>query len=231
MVLSWKFEDKAKEFHESMERIIELGLSVEECIHQFPLFTGTATIGRFLALYECYQKTLGLNGHIAEIGTFKGASLLYFAKLCELFEPHAYTHIHGFDWFRGMDPGDQDPGVEAGKYSAEYDRLLDLIKLQALDHFVHVHRMDVTQELQPFLSENPGLRFKMVFMDAGIYEVVRTCLPLLWERLNPGGVLVLDHVGDPRVVGETTAVAETLGTEKIRTFPWSRQPAGYVVKD
>ncbi|MBH63972.1 MAG: hypothetical protein CL569_16300 [Alphaproteobacteria bacterium] len=230
MVSAWKFEEKAKAFHQSMEKIIALDTPTEDYIHQYPLFTGTSTIARFLALYDAYQSTLGVNGHIAEVGTFKGASLLYFAKLCEIFEPHAYTHVHGFDWFQGMNPGHQDPDVEAGSYSADYDRLLQLLELQELDHFVHVHQMDVTTDLEPFLASNPGLRFKLVFLDAGIYEVIRTCLPLFWERLNKGGVLVLDHVGDPRVAGETTAVAEMLGDVEIRTFPWSRQPAGYIEK-
>jgi len=65
-------------------------------------------IGRFLALYETYKRTLNLAGHIAEVGVWKASSLLYFAKLTRLFESESPTLVHGFDWYRGMVPGSDE---------------------------------------------------------------------------------------------------------------------------
>jgi hypothetical protein len=225
-----KFSKPSAKFHEAIDQIIEMGYSEKDYIHHNPAFAGAANIARFLCFYETYKMTEGLNGHIGEVGSFKGASLLYFAKLCEIFEPHSYTRVHGFDWFQGMEPSAQDPGVTTGSYLSDYDRLVKLIELQSLDHLVHVHKMDVTQDLAPFLEQNPGLEFKIVFLDAGTYDVVSACAPLYWERLNSGGILLLDHFGDPRVAGEVVAIREALPDVPVHTFPWSRQPAGYLVK-
>ena len=50
----------------------------------------------FLAFYETYKKTLGLSGHIAEVGVWKASGLLYFAKLTQIFEPESSALCHGF---------------------------------------------------------------------------------------------------------------------------------------
>lgn len=227
----WKFKKPAERFHKSIDQILEMGYSNKDLIHLNTAFTGMITISRQLVLYELYKRTLDVNGHIAEVGTWKGASLLYFAKLVQLFEPYSHTLVIGFDWFKGMQPSEKDSeDIKPDSYLSEYEQLLKLIKVQELDNIVHVHNMDVTKELEPFLNENPGLEFKIVFLDAGVYEVVRTCAPLFWERLNRGGGLILDHFGDLRVSGEMLAIREVLPEVKVQTFPWCRHPSGYVIK-
>ena len=59
---------------------------------------------RYLAFNELYKKVLELPSHIAEVGTVRGASLVFFGKLIRLFEPHSDTQAHGFDWFERMKP-------------------------------------------------------------------------------------------------------------------------------
>jgi len=44
------------------------------------------SLNRIITLYEIYKKTLGLNGHIAELGVYKGSGSLLFAKLVKIFE-------------------------------------------------------------------------------------------------------------------------------------------------
>src|SRR5215203_817904 len=82
-----KFANRKKGYYEGLETIKGLGYDTEDYIHHFPCFAGHMTISRFLAFHEVYQRTLGLAGHIAEVGVYKGATLLYFAKLAQIFEP------------------------------------------------------------------------------------------------------------------------------------------------
>jgi hypothetical protein len=45
--------------------------------------------------------TQSIAGHIADVGTYKGASALLFAKLMKIHNPESLWQVHGFDWFKG----------------------------------------------------------------------------------------------------------------------------------
>jgi hypothetical protein len=199
-------------------------------VHHAPLFAGSENLARYLCLYEIYKMTLGTAGHIAEIGSWMGTSLLYFAKLTQMFEPNAYTTIHGFEWFEGMKPNEKISRISAGTYSADYDELKSLISAQGLQDIAHIHKMDVSKELAGFVDEHPSLRFKIVFVDCSIYEVAAEAVRHLWPRLEVGGILLLDDYNHASVPEETIAINELLPDETVKTFPWSRQPSGYIVK-
>src|SRR5437868_10767329 len=83
---SIKFEVLRTPYYAGVEKIKSLNYEIEDFIQYFPCFTGHLTLSRFLTLYELYKKATGIPGHIAEVGVYKGASLLLFAKLVRLFE-------------------------------------------------------------------------------------------------------------------------------------------------
>lgn len=225
-----KFEDRKEPYYKGLQTIKSLGYDTEDFIHYFPCFTGHMTLARYLSFYECYQKTLGLAGHIAEVGIYKGAALLFFTKLAQIFEPNALTQIHGFDWFQGNKPSDAEVNIVEGSDVESYERVMSLIEAQNLQNQVLVHKMDVTKELDAFFEAHPHLRFKIVFLDAGMYEVVKACLPHFWNRLNKGGILILDQYNFEVAPGETQAVTEFLKDKEVRTFPYGWMPTAYIVK-
>lgn len=227
----WKFAESSKAYHEQLNQVLGLGLhEARDYIHHYPVFAGTVNIARYLAIYEAYKLTAGLSGHMAEVGVFKGASMFMLGKLAEIFEPHSLTEVHGFDWFKGMEPDENDKNVPKGAYAYDYESIRKLVELQDLQRVIKVHKCDVTTELDAFFAENPSLMFKLVYMDAGIYAVVESCLKHFWPRLHRGGVLLLDQYNEARAPGETKAVREFFGDACIRTFPFSRQPSAYIVK-
>lgn len=225
-----KHAAKKEPYYKGLEKIKNLNYEIEDFIHYFPCFTGSQTLSRYLSLYECYKSTLGLAGHIAEVGIFKGASFLHFAKLTQIFEPNSFTQVHGFDWFQGNAPSDTETNIIKNSDVESYERLLKLIDAQGLDNIAKVHNMDVTKELKGFFEKYPHLQFKLIFLDAGMYEVVKACLPLFWERLNKGGYLILDQFNFDIAPGETIAVKEILGDVQIRSFPWGWMPTAYIIK-
>jgi hypothetical protein len=226
--MDWKFASQAARYHDMIERI-SADVPARDLIHNAPAFAGLANLSRYLALYEVYKRTLGLNGHIAEVGVWKGASFLFFAKLCEIFEPHAYTEVHGFDWFEGMAPGENDRHITAGSYRHDEEALRSLIEAQSLGHVAKLHKLDVAKDMPAFFA-NHELRFRLVFLDAGAEKVVRAGIEHFWPRLLPGGIMLFDQFNEPRTPGETIAVSDLL-PRPVHTFPWTRQPTGYVVKD
>ena len=73
--------------------------------------------------------TLGVAGHIAEIGVYKAAGTLFFAKLTKIFEPESLTLVHGFDWFGRHRT--EEKNVNAGSYKESYGRVMQLILAQS----------------------------------------------------------------------------------------------------
>jgi predicted O-methyltransferase YrrM len=227
---SQKFAHRREAYYRGLERIKSLGYSMEDLIHHFPAFVGQMTLGRFLCLYEAYKATLGLAGHIAEVGVFRGASVLFFAKLTELFEPGSLTQVHGFDWFKGNQPSESETGIVAGADSESLERVTALVRAQELEHCVRLHVLDVVTEIDAFFTRFPHLQFKLVFLDAGMYDVVKSVLPHFWDRLNVGGYLILDQFNFEIAPGETRAVRDLLPDVQVKSFTFGWMPSAYIIK-
>ncbi len=226
-----KFAPYKDEYYKEMKIIKDLNYDFEDFIHYFPCFTGHLTLGRYISLYETYKSTLGLAGHIAEVGVYKGASLLLFSKLVKLFEPISLTQVHGFDWFQGNDPGEEDKRIVKGGDTESYERLIKLVEAQKLDNLTFIHKLDVTKDLNEFFNKHNHLQFKIVFFDAGMYKVVKNALPYFWERLLPGGYLLLDQFNHEVAPGETKAIKELLPNAKIRSYQFGWMPTAYIIKE
>lgn len=228
---SVKFAHRREQYYEGLEKIKSLNFDIDDYFHHFPAFVGHMTLSRFLALYEAYKITLGVSGHIAEIGVYKGAGTLFFAKLTQIFEPETLVQVHGFDWFKGTHVTKEEKNVFEGSYKEDYERLLKLISAQGLDNIVRIHKIDLSKELENFFEENNYMQFKLLFFDAGTYDVVSSCIRNFWQRLTPGGVLVLDQFNQELSPGETRAVKELLPDVKIKTFSFGWMPTAYIIKE
>ena len=226
-----KAEDPNEVFARYLQELETMAPTGREVIKNFPVYVGHVSLSRFLFLYELYKKVVDLAGHIGEVGTYRGSTLCYFGKLIRIFEPHSYTQAHGFDWFQGMDPGTQDNRGEEGKWEGDYETLVKLIELQGMNDTVVVHRMDVTVELEKFFEAHHYMRFKLVFLDCGISEVLKKSLECFWPRLVPGGILAIDHYNNAASPSESALIEEATGGHRIRQMPFTRQPTGYIVKE
>ena len=213
----------------AVEHFSQLGYHPNDFYDHFSCFTSAKNISRFVSFYECYKRTLGLAGHIAEVGVFRGAASFFFTKLALLYEPHGITQVHGFDWFKQPD-GTEDEFSPATYYEP-YERISQLVEVQGLRNHFFLHRMDVVTELEGFFRENPHFQFKIVFLDAGNYEIVSRCIKEFWPRLSEGGILIFDQYNFGVAPGETTAAKDFLPPDAvIRTFPNGWMPTAYVVK-
>lgn len=228
---SMKFDAMRQPYYEGLQKIKALNYEVDDYMHHFPAFVGHFTLARFLTLYELYKMTMGVAGHIAEVGVFKGASLLMFAKLVQLYEANSFTQVHGFDWFQGCDPGEMEKNLVKGGDTESYERVKALIEAQGLDHIAKLHVVDVRKDLEQVFKKYPHLQFKIVFLDAGTYDNMKACLPHFWPRLTPGGIMILDQYNHELAPGEVLAVREYLPDAKIRTLPNSWMPTAYIVKE
>lgn len=204
--------------------------SASDIIFNYPIYTGAVNIARFLSHYEAYKQVVDKSGYIADVGTHKGASLMFYAKLVKLFEPYNFTEVHGFDWFQGMEVGPKDNQSRQGLYKGDYERLRDLISLQGYDDFTHIHKLDLTKELPAFFERNPHMRFKLIYLDCAIANVLEHAMTEFWPRLVNGGILLMDHYGHPISPQESNIMDRFIGDRVVHQFPLTRLPTGYVIK-
>ncbi|MBS1776234.1 MAG: class I SAM-dependent methyltransferase [Bacteroidetes bacterium] len=220
-------------YEAGIKEMKELGFSDEEYFNHFPCFIGHLTLSRYLALYEAFKLSLNVAGHIAEIGVDKGSVSLLFTKLVKIFEPNSLTLVHGFDWFQGTKPTSEESFLKAGTYKTDELVVNRLVKANGLENIIHIHNLDATKDFPDFFNtpENAHLQFKLVFLDCGIYQVVAESIKTFWNRLTPGGLLVLDHYSFEQAPGEIRAIRELLPHVKFKQFPFGWMPAAYAIKD
>ena len=226
-----RFDERRESYKEYLNFIRKKDISLNDFMEHFTCYIGHMSLSRVLGLYELYKKTLGVSGHIGEIGTYKGASFFLFAKLVKIFESESLTQVHGFDWFEGTGEDDIEMKVETGSYKQDYDEFIELRNIQGFENLAFIHKMDVVTELKGFFDENKHMQFKLFFMDAGLHKVVKAALPLVWERLTPGGILILDQYNHELSPGETIAVREILPNAKVKVLKNIWMPSGYIVKE
>ena len=150
-----KFAKRREKYHQNLDLILEMGYEGEDYIHYFPAFSGNLTLIRNFTLYELYKRTLGISGHLAEVGVYKGAGSLLFGKLVQIFEPDSLTMVHGYDWFYGTAAVDENPLQVQGGNCEDEERLDRLITLQGLDNTIKIHNMNVETDLPAFFEKNP----------------------------------------------------------------------------
>lgn len=226
-----KFSEVDEKYFAYIDELLSWQVPVKDLIYQFPAYVGHVNLARFLFFYDLYKKTIYLNGHIADVGTWKGASFLFMAKMIKLFEPYSPTQAYAFDWFQGMEPGKDDDQNQAGNYCADYESLNKLVELQGLSDIAIINKMDVTCELAPYFEERPWMRFKFVFVDCGIEGVLESSLANFWPRLVNGGVLILDHYNNGASPTESRILEKYIGNLPILQAPFNRQPTCYVIKN
>lgn len=65
-------------------------------IDHWPLCVGTNNLARFMAISDMLRDNLGVPGHIAEFGSWRGANLVFMAKMLRIYDPHGCKLVHCF---------------------------------------------------------------------------------------------------------------------------------------
>jgi hypothetical protein len=204
----------------------------------FHLTMDASRLGKLVAHYEAYQMTRRVPGAIVECGVFKGTSLARFAAMRDLFDNAAATKIIGFDVF-----GDEYPNTayeedqsqrtkwieEAGPSSISKEQLETVFARLGVRNFELIAG-DVLETLPAYVREHPELKVSLLNIDIDFVEPTLCSLEQLYDRVMPGGVILLDNYG--AFHGDTKGV-DTFFQDKavsIRRFPFVARPC-YIVKE
>ena len=232
------------------EHCNKFNIDSSNAVKLFPVLARRQLLKRFLAHTELFKMTLEVPGDIAELGVFRGLGLMTWANLLEAYCIGDRTKtVYGFDNWKGFTEMSREDGVEVGGadkfvggFSPEkyYEELKDAISIFDADRFipwkprVKLIEGNIEETIVTFIKENPGVRFSLIHFDCDLYAPTKAAIKNLWPILSRGGVMLFDEYSIKDWPGETKAVDEFFSDKpniKIKKFPWTNAPAGYIVKE
>lgn len=197
---------------------------------------------KLMARYELFKHIVDKPGDIVEGGVLKGAGVLFWAKLIQIFNPLSKRKVVGFDTFAGYpDSVTYEHDVQTGRRLGEAqgmdtdstspDDILKIAEVQDLSHRIELVKGDATSTIQQYVKDNPGFRVALLNMDFVLYDPTLAALEGLYPLVVQGGVIAFDEyatVGN----GESDAVDEYFTHQQIElhSFPWALSPAAYMLK-
>lgn len=203
--------------------------------NEFVYESGLDRFTKIFTRYELFKRTVQLPGDIVECGVCKGAGMMLWAKLIEIFNPLSTKKVVGFDLFA------DDP--EPMKY--EWDKLAlreemkkfdpsvitDAAARQGLQKRVQVHAGDACLTIPQYVQNNPGGRISLLNLDFDNYDPTMAALEALFPRVVPGGVIIFDDYAIDHW-GESIAVDEYFAGKGyvFESFPWALSPKAFAVK-
>lgn len=155
-----------------------------------------------LALYRlCRQADRRrVPGAFVECGVYRGGCAGVMAALAQNSAPSRQTWL--FDSFEGLpEPSPQDRANElaaAGRFAAPIHDVHELLfeRLRLAPEAVHIEKGWFDRTL-PAARDRIG-SIAVLRLDADLYESTRCCLEQLYDRISPGGfVLIDDYYGWP----------------------------------
>lgn len=161
-------------------------------------------LGKLLHRFNFFNLSKHLAGDIVELGVFKGSGMATFIKFLEIFATHSNKKVIGFDLFdkentvvNNYENGNTMKTVY-NKANDENELSIITVKNKLkninadLSKFILVEG-DVCKTTKDFVSQNPGFRISLLYIDLDLKEPVYHSLINLWDRILPGGYIIFDE--------------------------------------
>ena len=136
----------------------------------------------------------GISGNVVECGSYNGGSAAIMAQVAAA-SPRG-RQIYLFDSFEGLPPATEQDGERAKAYTGLCCGAMD--KVREVLHALQVPAERVTLVKGWFDQTLPQAdvgRIALLHLDTDWYESLRVCLENLYDRVEPGGFVVLDDYG------------------------------------
>ena len=185
-------------------------------------FAPKTRINKLLAQYELYKMIINIPGHIFELGVFKGTSLIRFATFRDALENDFSRKIVGFDVF-GEFPREQlnieDDLKWINRFEASSGNGLDDTEIMSVFNNkgfenIELIKGNIFDTIPKYINENPETKIAILHLDMDVKEPTDFALAELYERLVPGGLIILDDYN--AVAGETISIDNFLNEKKLK---------------
>ena len=219
-----------KEVGKNLENVFKKNPeTIEFKLDNFTKYIRRQKLTRLLSLYEIYKKILPVKGSVVECGVFRGFGLMAWANMSAVLEPANLTRrIYGFDTFKGFpNVSEKDLNTvmkpECGQlYADSFEELHELIKIYDSNRFLgHVNKVqlikgDVVKTIPEFISNNKHLVVSLLFLDLDLYEPTKAAIENFFPRMSKGAIIAFDELDNPIWPGETMALLEILGINRLK---------------
>jgi len=212
-----------------------------DSFNAFLLHGTTDRFSKILSRYELFRRVIEIPGDIVECGVFKGAGVLFWAKLIQIFNPLSARRVVGFDTF-GEFPAASDADrrfaeemcAEAAYEGTDPKTLMEAARACGVGHRVELVAGDAAATIPAYAAATAGFRIALLNLDFDTAAPTHVALDALYDRVVPGGVVVCDEYGLPGCT-EADAVDEFLanrvaGTVRLSSFSWNLSPMAYFIK-
>lgn len=203
--------------------------SVQTRLQNFVKYIRRQDLTRLLSRYEIFKKALSVKGSIIECGVYRGFGLMAWANFSAILEPANLTRrVYGFDSFVGLTAVSEKDGnrvrspKEGDLSSDSYCELAELIKTYDSNRFlghigkIELVRGDATKTIPEFIEANQHLVVSLLFLDFDLYEPTRVALEHFTPRMPRGAIIAFDELDNPIWPGETLALVETMGINRLK---------------
>lgn len=185
-------------------------------------FSSPTRLNKTLAHYDLYKCIVNLPGDVFELGVYKATSLVRWASFRNLLENDFSRKIVGMDAF-GQFPIDNVESINDKNFITKFElaggKGLDLQEIEELMRRKGFQNFDLVQgniftTLPIYLEENPHTRLALLHLDMDVKEPTAFALDILYDRLVPGGIVVIDDYNS--VAGATEAVDEFISKKSLK---------------
>ena len=219
--------------------------SIETKLQNFPKYIRRQNLTRLLALYELFKRILPVKGSVVECGVHRGFGLMAWANMSAVLEPVNLTRrIYGFDTFEGFPSvAKQDKTRlaevgEGGLYADSYEELKELVSIYDSNRFLgHVDKVklikgNAVETIPTFLADHPHLVVSLLFLDFDLYDPTKAAIEHFFPRIPKGGIIAFDELDNPLWPGETLALLDGIGINRLRIERMEFDPyIGFAVVD
>ena len=187
-------------------------------------FTGEVITPADLKIFDARTATMrllaeqinsaGIPGDVAELGVYKGE----FAQLINT--AFSERRIHLFDTFEGFTAQDVAVERENGYSRAETGDFGDTAKAAVDKRLFYPEKAVFHKGFFPDTFKGcEKLRFAFVSVDADLYAPTAAALPLFWDRLSPGGAIMVHDYNSTQFSGVRKAVDDFCSARGILPMP------------
>lgn len=187
-----------EEFKESAQ--VQLGWDLSDDLYDYSkTFTlnslrpvHTTICGSWLFL-EALRRTSKISGHVAEVGAYQGGNALCALMSKEWVGDKTYYIFDSLEGFPNVT--DNDPvSVGRGTYN------IDLYVQEVFNSFSAIPNAKFIKGFVPdtFSQLDPDSSYSIIFYDCDLYQPALDTLNYFWDRLSPGGVVLIhDYYAEP----------------------------------